>query len=95
MLVEHARNVMGIEAASHAEYGGPGVPVVSLLSCSLVDSEMSGDRLPGLENIEINERSPPVSSNRAGKKVCCFYVVSATYRSARSTEIVRYSIVTY
>ena len=35
MLVEHARNVMGIAEAVHAEYGSPGTAVVSPLSCSL------------------------------------------------------------
>lgn len=40
MLVEHARNLLGIDAASHAEYGEGGVEVVSLLSCSLVESQI-------------------------------------------------------
>ena len=35
MLVEHARNVMGITDAVHAEYGRPGVEVIAPLSCSL------------------------------------------------------------
>ncbi len=40
MLVEHARNVMGIQDAVHAEYGGAGTPVVTLLSCSLAESQI-------------------------------------------------------
>ena len=40
MLVEHARNLLGIDAASHAEYGLGGVEVVSLLSCSLTESQI-------------------------------------------------------
>ena len=40
MLVEHARNVLGVTDAVHAEYGEPGVEVVSALSCSLDDEEI-------------------------------------------------------
>ena len=40
MLVEHARNLLGIDAATHAEYGLGGVEVVSLLSCSLAESQI-------------------------------------------------------
>ena len=35
MLVEHARNLAGFADASHAEYGSPGTPIITLLSCSL------------------------------------------------------------
>ena len=37
MLVEHARNLAGIPRASHAEYGGGGEPVITVLACSLLD----------------------------------------------------------
>jgi CTP synthase (UTP-ammonia lyase) len=40
VLVEHARNLMGIPDASHAEYGVVGTPVVTLLACSLVESQI-------------------------------------------------------
>lgn len=40
MLVEHARNLIGITDAGHAEYGEPGTHVVTLLSCSLVESQI-------------------------------------------------------
>jgi len=40
MLVEHARNVVGIIDASHSEYGGIGTSVVEALSCSLAASEI-------------------------------------------------------
>jgi len=44
MLVEHARTLLGIDAASHAEYGRadatPRVEVVSLLACSLTDAHI-------------------------------------------------------
>lgn len=50
MLVEHARNVMGMSDAVHAEYGVPGVAVVSALGCSLDGTDIvlrvrSGTRL--------------------------------------------------
>lgn len=43
MLVEHARSVLNIGDAVHAEYGLPGTEVISALSCSLngVDLELS------------------------------------------------------
>ena len=53
MLVEHARNLMGMHDAVHAEYGQAGVEVVSPLACSLdgVDIELllrPGSQLQGL-----------------------------------------------
>lgn len=47
LLVEHARNVMGIVEADHAEYGGDGVHVVELLSCSLAESQIAIELVPG------------------------------------------------
>ena len=47
MLVEHARNVEGIADAVHDEYGLVGTSIVSLLSCSLVESEIAIDIAPG------------------------------------------------
>jgi CTP synthase (UTP-ammonia lyase) len=38
VLVEHARNLIGIDDASHAEYGTTGTPIITLLACSLVES---------------------------------------------------------
>jgi len=35
VLVEHARNLMGLGSAVHAEYGTGGTEIVSLLACSL------------------------------------------------------------
>ncbi|HZT67248.1 MAG TPA: hypothetical protein VFA11_15770 [Acidimicrobiales bacterium] len=53
MLVEHARHVLQISDAVHAEYGVPGVEVVTALGCSLdgVDVELAirpGTLLAGL-----------------------------------------------
>ena len=58
MLVEHARNLLGIDAASHAEYGLGGVEVVSLLSCSLTESQIEISITPGsaLAAIHAGER---------------------------------------
>jgi CTP synthase (UTP-ammonia lyase) len=38
VLVEHARNLVGIADATHGEYGEPGTPIVTLLACSLYGS---------------------------------------------------------
>ena len=38
MLVEHARSVLGIDDARHRESSEDGVPIVSLLACSLADT---------------------------------------------------------
>jgi len=40
-VFEHARNLAGIADASHAEYGPGGTPVISLLSCSLMDQTIT------------------------------------------------------
>ena len=47
MLVQHARNLLGIDAATHAEYGLGGVEVVSLFSCSLAESQIEISIMPG------------------------------------------------
>ena len=57
MLVEHARNLVGITDASHAEYGDVGTPVITLLACSLLDQTITveltpGSRLAGLYGTE-------------------------------------------
>jgi CTP synthase len=54
MLVEHARNLMGIDAASHAEYGDGGVAVVNLLSCSLTDSQIEIEISPGTQLAQLH-----------------------------------------
>jgi CTP synthase (UTP-ammonia lyase) len=59
VLVEHARNVEGIADAVHDEYGVAGTSVVSLLSCSLIESEITIDITAGslLERIHGVSRS--------------------------------------
>jgi hypothetical protein len=44
--------------------------------------------------MQIAKAPPPVRTNHAGKKSCCFFVVSANYRSALTTAIVRISKIT-
>ena len=46
MLVEHARS-LGVVDAAHAESGGDGTPVVSLLSCSLAGVTIEVQLTPG------------------------------------------------
>ena len=53
MLVEHARNVLGVQDASHAEYGATGTPVVTPLACSLVDSQIEIAITPGSRLAEL------------------------------------------
>ena len=59
MLVEHARTLLGIDAASHAEYARadteePSVEVVSLLSCSLTESQIEISITPGTRLADVH-----------------------------------------
>ncbi len=47
MLVEHARNVIGIGDAGHAESDAGGTPVITLLACSLDGTEITIVPAPG------------------------------------------------
>ncbi len=47
MLVEHARNLAGIEDAAHAEYGPGGTAVITLLECSLQGQTIDVELSPG------------------------------------------------
>ena len=47
MLVEHARTLVGIADAAHAESDAGGTPVVTLLACSLSDNEIEIELAPG------------------------------------------------
>lgn len=46
MLVEHARNLLGIDDASHDEYGTPGTQIVTELACALRESEIAVEITP-------------------------------------------------
>jgi CTP synthase (UTP-ammonia lyase) len=67
VLVEHARSLAGIADAAHAEYGGGGTPVISLLACSLQGQTITvelrpGSRLAGLHG-----------TDRAVERTTCSY----------------------
>lgn len=47
MLVEHARNLAGIQDATHAEYRAGGTEVISLLGCSLQGQTITVALAPG------------------------------------------------
>lgn len=74
LLVEHARNVMGIIAADHAEYGGDGVHVVELLSCSLSESQIEIELVPGTRLAAI------YGVATATEKTNCNYGLAAGYQ---------------
>ena len=67
MLVEHARNLVGIDDAVHAEYGEIGSPVITILACSLQDQAISIELIPGsiLESL--------YRSQRATERTTCSY----------------------
>ena len=46
MLVEHARSLVGLSDATHAEYGASGQPVITLLACSLQDQTIRVELTP-------------------------------------------------
>jgi CTP synthase len=75
VLVEHARNVEGITDAVHDEYGVAGTSVVSLLSCSLVESEITVDISAG----SLLERIHGVS--RTKESTNCNYGVAEGFAS--------------
>jgi CTP synthase (UTP-ammonia lyase) len=75
VLVEHARNVEGIADAVHDEYGVAGTSVVSLLSCSLVESEITIDISAG----SLLERVHGVS--RTTESTNCNYGVAEGFGS--------------
>ena len=54
MLVEHARNLMGITDAVHAEYGLDGTAIVDALACSLVDTQITIDLTDGSRLAQIH-----------------------------------------
>ena len=54
MLVEHARNLIGITDASNTEYGGTGTHVINALACSLTTSEIEVQLSPASELASIH-----------------------------------------
>jgi CTP synthase (UTP-ammonia lyase) len=67
VLVEHARNLAGIGDATHAEYGAPGTPIVTLLACSLQDSSIDVTFVAGSHLEQIYR------ARRATERTTCSY----------------------
>ena len=67
MLVEYARNCIGLTNAVHAEYGIDGDAIVTLLACSLNDQTIDVAIAPGslLETV--------YGSGRATERTTCNY----------------------
>lgn len=73
MLVEHARNLIGIADASHAEYGKPGTHVVTLLSCSLRDTAID------IEVVEDTVLAQLHGPGRRRERTNCNYGLEPTF----------------
>ena len=88
MLVEHARNLLGIDAASHAEYGEGGVEVVSLLSCSLVESQIEISITPDTFLADIHS-----GEHRRVERTHCSYGLSPDFGYVAASGGLRVSAV--
>jgi CTP synthase (UTP-ammonia lyase) len=88
MLVEHARNLLGIDAASHAEYGAGGVEVVSLLSCSLTESQIEIAISPGTTLASIH----PGEARRV-ERTHCSYGLAPDFAHVASSRGMRVSAI--
>ena len=73
MLVEHARNVIGIADASHAEYRVPGTQIVTLLACSLRDNSIEIDLSPGTRLRALYRSQHGASTATAIERTTCSY----------------------
>ena len=89
MLVEHARNVIGIADASHAEYGEPGTQIVTLLACSLRDNliEIELPRGTRLHSLYETERATgaAIATGRATATATGRATATATGRATERT----------
>lgn len=74
MLVEHARNLVGITDASHAEYGPGGRPVITPLACSLQDQTITIDITDGTCLARLYGRS------RAVERTTCSYGLAPEFQ---------------
>jgi CTP synthase (UTP-ammonia lyase) len=77
VLVEHARNVMGIGDAVHAEYGASGTEVVSLLSCSLDGLDLNLRIRPGTRLRDLHD-----GAERITERTTCSYGLNPAFRGA-------------
>lgn len=74
--MEYARNVMGIAAAQHAEYGAPGEQVVTPLACALVHAD---DRIRFEEGSRIHAA---YDAGEAVERMNCGYGLSPEFQHA-------------
>ncbi|HMK13306.1 MAG TPA: hypothetical protein VK461_17080, partial [Acidimicrobiales bacterium] len=88
MLVEHARTLLGIDAASHAEYGHGGVEVVSLLSCSLTESQIEISIAPDTRLAEVHP-----GETRRVERTHCSYGLSPDFAHIANAAGMRVSAV--
>ena len=86
MLVEYARNVLGVEEAEHAETSpDAGRLVVTPLSCSLVGQRHRVHILPGTRAAELYGRDDAV------ERYYCNYGLNPQYRPALEASGLRVS----
>ncbi len=80
-----ARDIAGIEDATHAEYEGPGEPVVVALECSLVGHEGAINYAPGSRIAGI------MGAERSLERYHCSYGLGAPYVDRLEAHGVRFS----
>ncbi|HMK11246.1 MAG TPA: hypothetical protein VK461_06675 [Acidimicrobiales bacterium] len=93
MLVEHARTLLGIHAASHAEYDhadadNPRVEVVSLLACALTESQIEISITPHTLLAEIH-----AGETRRVERTHCSYGLSPDFSHIASQAGMRVSAI--
>ena len=71
MLVEHARNLIRIPDATHAEYGAGGTEVISLLGCSLQGQTITVALAPGSRLARL------YGASQAVERTTCSYGLAA------------------
>jgi CTP synthase (UTP-ammonia lyase) len=77
--VEHARSILGIADASHAEYGGSGTPVVTLLACSLDQQTLPVELVAGSRLARLHGATQVV------ERTTCNYGLAAGFEEIASS----------
>lgn len=85
MLVEHARTLIGIEDASHAEYGLGGTPVITLLACSLLDQTIDVQLTPNSRLAKL------YATDHATERTTCSYGLAPEVQHIASERGMRVS----
>ncbi len=80
MLVEHARNQIGLIDATHSEYGSDGSAIVNLLSCSLKAAEIIVEIAPATQLAEIH------GAGRRAELTNCNYGLNPAYQHIASEQ---------